>query len=378
MIGRSLCFLFLVKAQVVLAMSLNCSNNFHYRSSWLGGDAAYSVVLGDNRILWLFGDTFLKENESSSFTPRTFNTIIANSLAVSDCNGNMSYYYGNDGGDYFKHPQADSGKKYWPKAGFVYDNVLYIFLLEVKHTTGGGVGFQETATVLAKIANFDQPISQWQYKYIHIAESEILFPATALTLINNDLMLLSTVKNDSAVLPNASLHLQPIVLLKLNLGALSHHEKVQTSLLNHEDHWVEINTLNDQDIKDKLGKAKTLMNSGSTEMSLTYNKTMKKWIVFYSGAPLLFPDIFSRQAKSLTGPWSDEKSVFNYPETQSDDPKFVPESYCYAAKAHNFLYDEASESFTLTYVCNTFNLFQIANNDLIYTPRFISIPLTRL
>ena len=38
---------------------------FHGNPKWLGSDAAYSVALGSNRTLWLFGDTFVATTASN-------------------------------------------------------------------------------------------------------------------------------------------------------------------------------------------------------------------------------------------------------------------------------------------------------------------------
>ncbi|HEU4418198.1 MAG TPA: hypothetical protein VFT55_04625, partial [Planctomycetota bacterium] len=46
---------------------------------WLGGDAAYSVDLGGDRILWLFGDSFVATGDRSD---RTASVMVRNTVAV--------------------------------------------------------------------------------------------------------------------------------------------------------------------------------------------------------------------------------------------------------------------------------------------------------
>src|SRR4051812_32924952 len=52
---------------------------FHQEPRWLGGDGAYTIDLGDDRTLWLFGDSFVA---TSAAHVRTESTIVRNSVAV--------------------------------------------------------------------------------------------------------------------------------------------------------------------------------------------------------------------------------------------------------------------------------------------------------
>src|SRR5581483_499829 len=52
---------------------------FRHDPSWLGGDAAFSVDLGQGRVLWLFGDTFVSPNASGSRSGAPF---ARNTLAI--------------------------------------------------------------------------------------------------------------------------------------------------------------------------------------------------------------------------------------------------------------------------------------------------------
>jgi hypothetical protein len=41
------------------AQAPSCDPVFPYKEGWLGGDAAFSILLPDGRSLWLFGDSFV-------------------------------------------------------------------------------------------------------------------------------------------------------------------------------------------------------------------------------------------------------------------------------------------------------------------------------
>jgi hypothetical protein len=52
---------------------------FHHDPHWLGGDTASSIDLGDERTLWLFGDSFIATSPART---RRESTIVHNSIAV--------------------------------------------------------------------------------------------------------------------------------------------------------------------------------------------------------------------------------------------------------------------------------------------------------
>jgi hypothetical protein len=52
---------------------------FHLDARWLGGDGAYSIDLGDDRSLWLFGDSFIATTAAVS---RKESAIVHNSVAL--------------------------------------------------------------------------------------------------------------------------------------------------------------------------------------------------------------------------------------------------------------------------------------------------------
>ena len=71
---------------------------FHSNPKWLGSDDAYSIDLGNGRVLWLFGDTFIATSEKNI---RRESIMIRNSIAIQS---------GYD-------PSAASMKFYWNTKG---------------------------------------------------------------------------------------------------------------------------------------------------------------------------------------------------------------------------------------------------------------------
>src|SRR3954468_10697696 len=54
---------------------------FHQDPRWLGADAAYSIDLGAERSLWLFGDTFVA---TSAAVQRTESAMPRNTIAIEE------------------------------------------------------------------------------------------------------------------------------------------------------------------------------------------------------------------------------------------------------------------------------------------------------
>src|SRR4051812_1029480 len=52
---------------------------FHRDAKWLGADAASSIVLGPNRTLWLFGDTFVATSPANK---RSESKMVRTTIAI--------------------------------------------------------------------------------------------------------------------------------------------------------------------------------------------------------------------------------------------------------------------------------------------------------
>lgn len=92
---------------------VDLESKFDRRSGWTGADAAYSVDLGD-RILWLFGDTWI---DRYGPTPK----MIRNSIAVQR---GEDFDFGIE--EFFKPPDGKGWM--WPGAGFAARGRVYVFV----------------------------------------------------------------------------------------------------------------------------------------------------------------------------------------------------------------------------------------------------------
>src|SRR5437588_6974655 len=57
--------------------------DFSYTQGWLGADDAYSIPIGKDRSVWLFGDSFVANNDVKLRSQ--YKAMVRNSLGVSTC-----------------------------------------------------------------------------------------------------------------------------------------------------------------------------------------------------------------------------------------------------------------------------------------------------
>src|ERR1039457_2162800 len=142
---------------------------FPLKAGWLGGDTAASIPLdGRHRILWLFSDTFVRQDMG---TDRHGAGLVNNSLAITTWNGhstNTDYYIrGRDQGavtSIFPSPGSDTNGIwwYWVQDGFKYNGKIYMFLDRNRHTSdpaGALSGFEQFATDMAVFDNVDTELN---------------------------------------------------------------------------------------------------------------------------------------------------------------------------------------------------------------------------
>ena len=136
---------------------------FHQDSRWLGADDAHSVDLGNGRVLWLFGDTFIKVNGSGD---RARSYMIRNSIGIqsgSDPSSAFMTFFWNQTGAY---PPAsffpESGQTwFWPGDGIRIGRQLVIFLTVIE-PFANDLGFVLAGWQAVVVENPDSPPKDWR------------------------------------------------------------------------------------------------------------------------------------------------------------------------------------------------------------------------
>ncbi|MBU1180687.1 MAG: hypothetical protein KKE00_03145 [Proteobacteria bacterium] len=66
------------------SISSDCIPCFPYKDGWYGGDAAYSIRLDEKRTLWLFGDTFVSDEQGRQ-DRIDMDVVLGTTPAISTC-----------------------------------------------------------------------------------------------------------------------------------------------------------------------------------------------------------------------------------------------------------------------------------------------------
>jgi len=119
---------------------------FEQNPRWLEADAAFSVDLGDERTLWLFGDTFVGRSEGSD---RSDSRMVRNTIGVQTgrdpTNATMAFAWREAAGEPASFFPESGDEWIWPGQGIRRDEGLTLFASTVGPSSEG-LGFRETAS----------------------------------------------------------------------------------------------------------------------------------------------------------------------------------------------------------------------------------------
>jgi len=160
---------------------------FHSDPRWLGADGAYSVDLGGDRILWLFGDTFLAKEPGGTASDAYF---LRNSAAIqtgrdpsralmafywgADADGGPESFVANDGADWF-----------WPGGGARIGDALILFYGRIATPSGDPSGFENVAWRALVVDDPDDEPSVWTMHDATLPTGGDIFLGTAALLTDD-------------------------------------------------------------------------------------------------------------------------------------------------------------------------------------------------
>lgn len=128
--------------------------------------------------------------------------------------------------------------------------------------------------------------------------------------------------------------------------------------------WKKGFNLNDMD---------TIVN-GFRSNTVNYHPEMKQWVMICD-IKFMNNKIKMRTASELTGPWSDEISIYEIPEVTPGNPSYSKSNFCYSTRECIQNYDSEKHIMLITYDTNNSNFLEINSNLKIYSPKIIKIPL---
>ena len=331
---------------------------FARQSGWTGGDGAYSIALADEKILWLFGDTWVGEVQDGRHVHAE---LINNSIGIQSgrCVSQAMIH--------FVYRQTDNGKAsafirpddrqgwLWPYHGALDREGLFLFLVQIARLQGGPIAsYAVTGNWLARIDNPEDSPRHWHIDQQKIPWSQFsvsgdtIFGSTVLKYKGFDYIFGTTEDIEDGF------HHKYMIVARVPSGRLA--EFSQWRFFSNGT-W-----------SADVSKAARLCENMANEYSVSYLESLGKYIVVYSGQGAS-ETISARLAPEPHGPWSEPIDLFHCPEEGWDAKIF-----CYAAKAHPNL-ASAPDELIITYVTNSNDFDLIKNDARLYRPRFIRVRL---
>jgi hypothetical protein len=320
---------------------------------WLGGDAVYSVDLGGDRILWLFGDSFVGRDERRD---RRHAAMVRNTIALQrgrdPARAALTFHWRTAGGEPAPFFAGDGALGSWPLQGHrVPGGPLLLFQTLVRDTPGEGLGFAIDGCRLVRVENPDVEPDAWMPRVVPLAgvpAGAVL--GTAVAAHGEHLLVLGTRGNG----PHRGL-LARIALADLGRGDIRLQVRAGGA-------W--------RDAAPGVQPDDVLADAGP-ECSL--HRAGDRWLHVYSrgfGATV----VAAHAAREPQGPWSGARELFTPPESRGAAP------FVYAGKAHPEL--AAGDGWlAVSYATNAFafgDLFTPDGQQRRYWPRFWRVPLTAL
>tara|TARA_Y100001934_G_C12366017_1_gene783487 strand:+ start:2373 stop:3416 length:1044 start_codon:yes stop_codon:yes gene_type:complete len=327
---------------------------FDYESEgWIGSDVAHSIVIGNNKILWLFGDTFIgeTENKKRSTDCQMLNNSIGIMTIKNDNPNEMKFFWNKIGGknfSFFKQPDEMVGDFLWPTNGIVINDILYVFCMAVNTTQDHTIDIAGTISI--KIHNCSETPEEWEMEYWDF-QYEHGVVHSALFRKENYLYFLGF---------RGKVFKDSMFLGKLNIHDISNLKTSKSIKYFHKyDKW---------DISQKM--AKPMFSPCNSESNIYYKKDINTYFT-----TTYFPKknkLYLLWSKELYGPWSDPLHIYTIPERNRS---FSVHSY--AMRIHSWFSDQCGH-LIISYATNEFgglsNLFTSEGYD-IYRPKFIRVEL---
>jgi hypothetical protein len=349
------------------ASPANCPSQalpvFPYTQGWLGADDAYSIPLDATRSIWLFGDTFVGNPDTTLRSKAK--TMVRNSVGISTCapskDCTMKYYW--------RDPEAekprsffDTGKDdlwYWPLDGFRDGEKFYVSMMAVRNKKGAGpedpFGFELAGTQWFIVHNVSAPPDQWKMESREFTVGNI-WPGASTFAQGEHLMLYTQISEGEG-----RGYMTVVRVPKSKLA----DPATNLEYLGADGKW---------HAGTPGANAMHVIEQAISEMSVRYHATAKKWVAISGGQEWPTKRIVARLADSPTGPWSAPQTIYEFPEMNSANKNYDKDTFCYATKEH---VEFGDSQLVITYACNSMVLQKVIDNMELYRPKVVVVGIPK-
>lgn len=316
---------------------------------WVGGDGASSVLLGNGRILWLFGDSWI---DPTGRRTRQGARMISNSVAIQTgtdpLTASLRFHWRQapDGSPMPFIPD-DGPERHWFGNGVRVGDRLLLFVNGV-HSTETGLGVESVGWSAWLVDNPDAEPPAWRMRRLATRANR-----------------LGVLIGFAAVLPLGD-HVyafgsqDPVKSHPLYAVRWPAPQARQGDLW-HPEWWAgdRLGWVSDSSRAPRL----PLFEHGQSELTIHVDDGTHHFLAIHTQGfgPA---DVMMRAAPTLTGPWSAPRMVYRPSEY------YRPHAMIYAAKAHPEL---TGADLVLTYVNNSVAFAEHLSDPRIYYPRFVRL-----
>jgi hypothetical protein len=325
---------------------------FHADPRWLGADAALSVDLGDERTLWLFGDTFVAQDPKSPERARA--VLVRNSIAVQrgthPATASITFHWGLDAtGAARSFFPEEGGTWFWPGHGIRSGRALTLILHSIERTGSGALDFRSTGWRAVRIDDVDAEPSAWRPRPLATPDTRAHGIAGASLVADGAHVYAFGVREPGD---------HAVWLMRWTEEAFAAGD------LSRPEYW------GGESRGFGAHAPATLLDNGATEFSVVRTRGASDWMQVQSHpfgrAGSAAGTITLRTAPTLTGPWTPPRVMYAPPDAARSGV------LCYAGKAHPQL---RGADLVVTYACNDTNFASVLSDPTIYYPRFVRVTL---
>ncbi|MGQ9859002.1 MAG: DUF4185 domain-containing protein [Thermodesulfobacteriota bacterium] len=286
-------------------------------SAWLGGDGAISVPLGAEERIWLFGDTWIRQEDGSL-------GMVSNSIGLQygHCSNPMEVHWGEGPSPALSAPD---GKGWlWPAGGLLLEETLFLFTHHLERVGPGAWDFRVKATHLLAVLNPRAPPGLWVRRRLELPwnPDEFLVASSPIFAGPHVLVFGTRASGDSR---------------ELLLARIPKPYFLQERIREGWEFWAGSGLWS-----QRVEEAHALFGGVGTELTVARVEAEEGWLALYSPGGIS-PEIVLRKAASPEGPWEAPRKLHHCPEAASG------ELYCYGAKLHP---ECSTEALWITYSVN--------------------------
>jgi hypothetical protein len=328
---------------------------FHRDPSWLGGDDAYSLNLGNGRVAWFFGDSFVAPTTPGE---RRGTTMVHNSVGIQTgydpTTAKFHAFWRNSDGKPRSFFPDDGTHYFWPGGCILFNDKLLVFFMQswTKDPTHA-MGFETDGWAATLVENIERSPKQWRLRRLEVPQNELnVLVGSAAVVRDGDYLV--------AFSSGGKEHQVYLVRWRWEAAAMGNLSQPEW-WTGAERGWVDQSKLTERPVP--------VIKSGQTEFSVFHSRELNRYLQFQFSSYPVSP-ICLRIAERLIGPWSEPQVCIRETELM----RAVPNLMLYAVKAHPEL---KCDGLALTYASNTTRLEQLLDSSTIYYPRFVRVTLNR-